>query len=56
MHVNVWVWLIASYFFQENEMILLHNGHSHNDYTRERPLLDALELGFTSIEVDVFFI
>ena len=29
-------------------------GHSHNDYTRKRPLWDALENGFTSIEVDVF--
>ena len=30
-------------------------GHSHNDYTRERPLFDALEYGFTSIEVDVYW-
>jgi glycerophosphoryl diester phosphodiesterase len=27
--------------------------HSHNDYERARPLLDALERGFASIEVDV---
>ncbi len=33
--------------------LLLH-GHSHNDYTRERPLQEALENGFTSIEIDVF--
>lgn len=30
-----------------------HNGHAHNDYLQERPLLNALELGYGSIEVDV---
>ncbi len=30
-------------------------GHSHNDYTRKRPLYDALETGFMSVEVDVFY-
>jgi len=29
-------------------------GHAHNDYNHERPLIDALEQGYTSIEVDVF--
>ncbi len=33
---------------------LVLNGHSHNDYTRDRPLYDALENGFTSIEIDLF--
>lgn len=28
-------------------------GHSHNDYERPRPLYEALELGYRSIEVDV---
>jgi len=28
--------------------------HAHNDYLHERPLLDALENGFRSIEADVF--
>ena len=27
--------------------------HSHNDYTREHPLLDALALGFCSVEADI---
>lgn len=27
--------------------------HAHNDYENKRPLIDALENGFTSIEVDV---
>jgi hypothetical protein len=32
----------------------LANAHSHNDYWRERPLLDALDHGFTSVEADIF--
>jgi hypothetical protein len=28
--------------------------HAHNDYNHERPLFDALEKGFRSIEADVF--
>ena len=33
---------------------LLPSGHSHNDYTRSRPLYEALEQGFLSLEIDVF--
>ena len=29
------------------------NAHAHNDYRHKRPLLDALENGFTSVEADV---
>jgi len=32
----------------------LPTAHSHNDYHRRRPLLDALERGFASVEADVF--
>lgn len=31
-------------------------GHSHNDYYRKRPLLDALDAGMISIEADIFLI
>lgn len=31
-----------------------HRGHSHNDYLRVRPLEDALEQGFRSVEADVW--
>lgn len=31
----------------------LLQGHSHNDYLRNRPLTDALEQGFFSVEADV---
>ena len=34
----------------------LLRAHSHNDYTRTRPLLDALELGFCSVEADIHLI
>lgn len=30
--------------------------HAHNDYAHKRPLLDALEQGFTSVEADIFLI
>jgi hypothetical protein len=33
---------------------LVTRGHSHNDYMQARPLDEALENGFNSIEVDVF--
>jgi hypothetical protein len=29
-------------------------GHAHNDYEHDRPLLDALENGFCSVEVDIW--
>ncbi len=31
-------------------------GHAHNDYEHERPLLDAIQNGFMSVEVDVHLI
>jgi len=32
----------------------IQHGHAHNDYVHERPLFEALENGFTSIEIDVY--
>ena len=32
----------------------LPTAHAHNDYRQPRPLIGALDLGFTSIEIDVF--
>ena len=34
----------------------LPQAHAHNDYEHERPLLDALEHGFTSVEADVWLV
>lgn len=35
-------------------VVPLPRAHSHNDYWRDRPLLDALDRGFCSVEADVF--
>ena len=34
----------------------LSQAHAHNDYLHERPLLDALDHGFTSVEADIFLV
>jgi len=34
----------------------LPHAHAHNDYNHERPLLDALDHGFCSVEADVFLV
>ena len=33
---------------------LILRGHAHNDYQHKRPLFDALENGFFSVEADIF--
>jgi hypothetical protein len=37
-------------------VIPLERAHSHNDYTRTRPLFEALDLGFCSIEADIYLV
>ncbi len=32
------------------------HAHAHNDYLHDRPLLDALEQGFNSVEADIFLV
>ena len=34
----------------------LANAHAHNDYLHARPLFEALDNGFTSVEADIFFV
>src|ERR1044071_6032756 len=36
--------------------IPLIHAHAHNDYEHSRPLLDALDCGFCSVEADVFLV
>jgi glycerophosphoryl diester phosphodiesterase len=44
-------------FFQVSAQVKpLPNAHAHNDYLHEKPLLDALSYGFTSIEADIHLI
>ncbi len=38
------------------EPVPLLQAHSHNDYTRTRPLLDALDAGFCSFEADIHLV
>lgn len=34
----------------------LLNAHAHNDYWHDRPLFDAIDQGFTSVEADVYLV
>ena len=34
----------------------LKQAHAHNDYLHDRPLLDALDHGFCSVEADIFLV
>ena len=34
----------------------LIRAHSHNDYEHQRPLLDALDCGFCSVEADIYLV
>ena len=36
--------------------VLLPNAHAHNDYAHPRPLLDALDQGFLSVEADIYLV
>jgi hypothetical protein len=37
-------------------VVPLRNAHAHNDYEHKRPLFDALDNGFCSVEADVFLV
>lgn len=41
---------------QELTVVPLPRAHAHNDYLHERPLLDALEHGFCSVEADIWLV
>jgi glycerophosphoryl diester phosphodiesterase len=38
------------------EPVPLPQAHAHNDYLHQRPLLDALDHGFCSVEADIFLV
>ena len=38
------------------DVVPLVNAHAHNDYLHDRPLLDALDHGFCSVEADIWLI
>src|SRR5689334_9637589 len=41
---------------EEKSLTPLPRAHAHNDYEHKRPLLDALEQGFCSVEADVYLV
>lgn len=46
--------LIAGLFATADDPALLRRAHAHNDYEHERPLHDALDRGFCSVEADIW--
>src|SRR5262245_24855387 len=38
----------------DERVVPLRHTHAHNDYEHKRPLFDALDQGFCSVEADVF--
>lgn len=41
---------------EDKQVPPLRNAHAHNDYEHTRPLFDALDQGFCSVEADVFLV
>ncbi|MCA9261730.1 MAG: hypothetical protein KDA61_21080, partial [Planctomycetales bacterium] len=52
----LWVQFFAAVDAAEPITATSTRGHSHNDYWHSRPLQDALDAGFHSIEADVFLV
>jgi hypothetical protein len=53
--VLVWIGTMGTFAFAA-EPVPLVRAHAHNDYEHARPLLDALDRGFCSIEADVYLV
>ena len=47
--------LTASRLVAGEPVLLLTHAHAHNDYEHARPLFDALDHDFCSVEADIFF-
>lgn len=48
--------LFATAASRAADAVPLERAHAHNDYEHERPLLDALENGFCSVEADIWLV
>lgn len=55
MTTGISIILVAAMLTQAN-VVGLPQAHAHNDYLHDRPLLDALSHGFTSVEADIFLV
>ena len=47
---------LAALAAELNQSVPLPQAHAHNDYEHARPLIDALEQGFCSVEADVWLV
>lgn len=54
--VAVFVCAMAGWASENASTNLMIHAHAHNDYEHERPLLDALDNNFYSVESDVFMV
>ncbi|MFP4500832.1 MAG: phosphatidylinositol-specific phospholipase C/glycerophosphodiester phosphodiesterase family protein [Candidatus Hydrogenedentota bacterium] len=52
----VWAAPVAHADAEDNAPTPLPRAHAHNDYEHDRPLFDALDHGFCSVEVDIFLV
>jgi len=55
---KLWLALMFSLGFVVSGLgaVPLTRGHAHNDYAHKRPLLDALDQGFCSVEADIYLV
>lgn len=53
---SVWLflWCIVTVSTAHAQVVPLKQAHAHNDYEHARPLLDALDHGFCSVEADIW--
>jgi len=54
--VTLGLGLLFQTAFAQDAPVPLPRAHSHNDYLRSRPLLDAIDLGFCSVEADIYLV
>jgi glycerophosphoryl diester phosphodiesterase len=54
--VALWVGACGASPHRTHHADPVRRGHSHNDYNRKRPLQQALELGYGSIEADIWLV
>ena len=55
--IHIWVTSVATTYGAESSAVdPLPRAHAHNDYEHARPLLDALDHGFCSVEADVWLV
>src|SRR5215475_7710089 len=50
--IQLYLWTILA-FAQPTPLVRVH---AHNDYEHKRPLFDALDHGFCSVEADIYLV